>query len=86
MAIGNTISLSLLSLLAVFPAQAVPTFTVTSPAQHASVPSGTVVVQFLAQDFTLSDQGQTHLHYYLDADPVTYHFYNGNTREVFYRD
>jgi len=54
-----------------------PTITVTSPAQGAAVPSGIVVMEFAAQNFTLGDQGQTHLHFYVDADPVRYDFYNG---------
>ena len=54
-----------------------PTITVTRPAQGATVPSGIVVMEFAAQNFTLGDQGQTHLHFYVDADPVRYDFYNG---------
>ena len=84
MTIYKTIGLSFLLLLAVFPAQAVPVFTVSSPSQNASVPSGTVGVQFLAQGFTLGGVGQTHLHLYLDTDPETYHFYNGTTKEVWW--
>ncbi len=85
MTIHNSVGLSLLSLLAVFPAQAIPTFTLTSPAPNASLPAGTVLIQFFASDFNLGDQGQTHLHFYLDADPITYHFYNGGTRQVLYQ-
>jgi len=54
-----------------------PVFTVTSPAAGATVPSGIVVVEFAAQNFTLGDQGQTHLHFYVGADPVRFDFYNG---------
>ncbi|MGH8649438.1 MAG: PQQ-dependent sugar dehydrogenase, partial [Burkholderiales bacterium] len=34
-------------------------------------------MEFAVQNFTLGDPGQTHLHFYVDADPVRYDFYNG---------
>jgi glucose/arabinose dehydrogenase len=54
-----------------------PTVTPTGPAQNATVPVGPVTVSFTTQFFTIGTPGQNHLHFYLDADPVPYHFYNG---------
>ena len=60
------------------------TFTVVSPDQGAELPSGTATIEFAAQNFIVGDQGERHLHYYIDGDPVPYHFYNGTTQEVLY--
>ncbi|TKB65640.1 MAG: PQQ-dependent sugar dehydrogenase [Nitrospira sp.] len=54
-----------------------PSVTIMSPAQNASVPVGPVTVSFTTQFFTIGVPGQTHLHFYLDNDPVPYMFYNG---------
>jgi glucose/arabinose dehydrogenase len=54
-----------------------PTVTVVSPTQNATVPVGPVTVSFTTQFFTIGTPGQTHLHFYLDSDPVPYMFYNG---------
>ena len=53
------------------------TVTLASPAQNATVPVGPVTVSFATQFFTIGTPGQTHLHFYLDNDPVPYMFYNG---------
>lgn len=53
------------------------TVTLASPAQNATVPVGPVTVSFTTQFFTIGTPGQTHLHFYLDNDPVPYRFYNG---------
>ena len=53
------------------------TVTLASPAQNATVPVGPVTVSFATQFFTIGTPGQTHLHFYLDSDPVPYRFYNG---------
>ena len=54
-----------------------PIITSVSPAQNASVPVGPVTVSFTTQSFPIGTPGQIHLHFYLDADPVPYRFYNG---------
>jgi hypothetical protein len=54
-----------------------PTITITAPTQNAVVPVGPVTVSFTTQFFTIGTPGQTHLHFYLDNDPVPYNFYNG---------
>jgi aldose sugar dehydrogenase len=54
-----------------------PTVTITGPAQGATVPVGPVTVSFTTQFFTIGTPGQTHLHFYLDNDPVPYNFYSG---------
>jgi glucose/arabinose dehydrogenase len=54
-----------------------PTITITAPTQNATVPVGPVTVSFTTQFFTIGTPGQTHLHFYLDNDPVPYNFYNG---------
>ena len=54
-----------------------PTVTITSPAQNATVPVGPVTASFTTQFFMIGTPGQTHLHFYLDSDPVPYMFYNG---------
>jgi glucose/arabinose dehydrogenase len=54
-----------------------PTVTITAPLQNATVPVGPVTVSFTTQFFTIGTPGQTHLHFYLDADTTPYNFYNG---------
>ena len=60
------------------------TFTVVSPGQGAALPSGTVTIEFAVQNFAIGDQGERHLHYYIDGDPTPYNCYNGATQEVLY--
>jgi len=54
-----------------------PTVTITSPLQNASVSVGPVTVSFTTQFFTIGVPGQSHLHFYLDADTTPYMFYSG---------
>lgn len=54
-----------------------PTITIVSPTQNAAVPVGPVTVSITTQFFAIGTPGQTHLHFYLDNDPVPYTFYNG---------
>lgn len=54
-----------------------PTVTITAPTQNAAVPVGPVTVSFTTQFFTIGTPGQSHLHFYLDADTTPYMFYNG---------
>ena len=54
-----------------------PTVTIVSPAPNATVPVGPVTVSFTTQFFAMGTSGQTHLHFYLDNDPVPYMFYDG---------
>lgn len=59
------------------PSSSQPTVTIVNPVQNATVPVGPVTVSFTTQFFTIGPPGQTHLHFYLDSDPVPYMFYNG---------
>lgn len=54
-----------------------PTVTITAPAHNVIVPVGPVTVSFTTQFFAIGIPGQNHLHFYLDADPTPYMFYNG---------
>ena len=56
---------------------AVPKVIITSPANGANLPAGTVAVTIQVQNFSIVDkQGQTnvagegHVHYYLDVSPI----------------
>ncbi|MGH7227827.1 MAG: PQQ-dependent sugar dehydrogenase [Nitrospiraceae bacterium] len=60
-----------------------PSITVTSPAANATLPAGPATISFNVQNFTLGDQGMTHLHFYVDSDPNIYEFFNGRN-EVLY--
>jgi glucose/arabinose dehydrogenase len=51
--------------------------TITAPNENATVPVGPVTVSFTTDLFTIGTPGQNNLHFYLDADPVPYMFYNG---------
>lgn len=53
------------------------TLTVTAPAQA----SGSVIVSFTVQNFSIGGQGQPHLHIMVDDGP-THHFFNGQTKNV----
>ena len=53
------------------------TLTVTAPAQA----SGSVIVSFTVQNFSIGGQGQPHLHIMVDNGP-TRHFFNGQTKNV----
>ena len=48
----------------------VPTITLVSPAQSASVPAGPLVVQFTVANHSVGNPGQSHLAIYVDSDPV----------------
>jgi len=54
-----------------------PTVTISSPTQNTTVPVGPVTVSFTTQFFTIGTPGQSHVHFYLDSDPVPYMFYIG---------
>jgi glucose/arabinose dehydrogenase len=55
-----------------------PVVSLTSPGPGASVPVGPVTVTFAVQSHTIGNPGMSHVHFYLDNDPVPYHFYGGN--------
>jgi glucose/arabinose dehydrogenase len=55
-----------------------PTISITSPSAGAAVPVGPVTVAFAVQNHTIGNPGASHLHFYLDTDATTYHFYGGN--------
>lgn len=61
---------------------AVPTVSVASPLPGASVPVGPVSLSFAVQHHTIGNPGSSHLHIYLDNDPVAYHFYGGTGIDV----
>ncbi len=56
---------------------AVPTVQITSPANGASLPAGSVAVKIQVQNFAIVDKqgqanvpGEGHVHYYLDVSPI----------------
>ena len=57
------------------------TLTITSPSPGASSPSGSVLVSFTVQNFTIGGQGTPHFHIYLDGGTAN-HFFNGTTNNV----
>jgi glucose/arabinose dehydrogenase len=59
-----------------------PTITITSPAQNASLPVGPITVSFTTQFHPIGTPGQHHVHFYIDTDPVPYHFYSGTGIDV----
>ncbi len=65
-----------------FPDPLQPALTVLSPAQQALLLPGPAVVEFSVQNFSLGDQGEPHLHLYLDDDLLPSMFFNGATQEV----
>jgi glucose/arabinose dehydrogenase len=76
-AVGATLAVAV---PAADPAQ--PAVSVLSPAQQAVLTPGPVPVEFAVQNFVLGDQGEPHLHLYLDDDPVVSRFFNGTTQQV----
>ena len=66
-------------------APTVPTIRVTNLIDGAIVSSGVIEVEFSAANFLLGDQGETHLNFYVDADPTPYRFFNGATDAVLYQ-
>lgn len=67
------------------PATTVPTVTIVSPAQNATLPAGPVPVAFTVQSFTIGGMGGSHLQFSLDDDPIPYDFLNGTTNQVHYK-
>ena len=67
------------------PAATVPTVTIVSPAQNATLPVGPVPVSFTIQSFTIGGMGEPHLQFHLDGDPIPYDFLNGSTNQVHYK-
>jgi glucose/arabinose dehydrogenase len=67
------------------PPTVAPILTISSPANHATLPNGPVTVTFSAQNFTIGTVNQPHLHFYLDSDPVPYHFYSGVPGQILYQ-
>ena len=67
------------------PAATVPTVTIVSPAQNATLPVGPVPVSFTIQSFTIGGMGEPHLQFHLDGDPIPYDFFNGSTNQIHYK-
>lgn len=67
------------------PAATVPTVTIVSPAQNATLPVGPVPVSFTIQSFTIGGMGEPHLQFHLDGDPIPYDFLNGSTNQIHYK-
>ena len=59
--------------------------TISSPANNATLPNGPVTVTFVVQNFTIGTVNQPHLRFYLDSDPVPYHFYSGTPGQIIYQ-
>lgn len=68
------------------PPSVAPTLSVSSPSNNASLPNGTVTIAFATQNFTIGAINQPHLHFFLDSDPVPYHFYSGSPGQVLYQN
>lgn len=66
------------------PPASTPRFRVTNMTDGEIVPSGVLPIEFAADNFVLDDFGGAHLHFYIDADPTPYEFFNGSTQEVQY--
>jgi len=62
-----------------------PLLTISSPANSATLPNGPVTVTFDIKNFTFGTVNQPHLHFYLDSDPVPYHFYSGVPGQILYQ-
>ena len=62
----------------------VPTVTIASPAQNATLPAGSVAISFTVQNFTIGEMGESHLQFYVDDDPIPHDFLNGTTNQVRY--
>ena len=67
------------------PASVAPVLTISSPANNATLPNGPVTITFALQNFTIGAASQPHLHFYLDSDPVPYHFYSGAPGQITYQ-
>ena len=70
---------------ATVPPSITPILTIGSPANNATLPNGSVTVTFAIQNFTIGTVNQPHLHFYLDSDPVPYHFYSGAPGQIIYQ-
>ncbi len=66
------------------PPSVAPILTISSPANNATVPNGPVTVTFATQNFTIGAVNQPHLHFYLDSDPIPYHFFSGAPGQITY--
>ena len=62
-----------------------PILTISSPANNATLPNGPVTVTFVVQNFRIGTVNQPHLRFYLDSDPVPYHFYGGIPGQIIYQ-
>ena len=67
------------------PPSVAPILTISSPANNATLPNGPVTVTFVVQNFTIGTTNQPHLHFYLDSDPVPYHFFSGAPGQISYQ-
>jgi glucose/arabinose dehydrogenase len=67
------------------PPSVAPVLTISSPANNATLPNGPVTITFALQNFTIGTANQPHLHFYLDSDPVPYHFYSGAPGQIIYQ-
>ncbi len=70
---------------ATVPLSITPMLTINSPANNATLPNGPVTVTFVVQNFTIGAVNLPHLHFYLDSDPVPYHFYSGTPGQIVYQ-
>ena len=66
------------------PPSVAPILTISSPANNASLPNGSVTITFAVQNFTIGAVNHPHLHFYLDSDSTPYHFFSGSPGQVLY--
>ena len=67
------------------PPSVAPVLTISSPANNATLPNGPVTITFALQNFTIGTTNQPHLHFYLDSDPIPFHFYSGTPGQIIYQ-
>lgn len=70
---------------AAVPPSITPVLTISNPANNGALPNGPVTVTFAVQNFTIGTVNQPHLHFYLDSDPIPYHFYSGAPGQIIYQ-
>lgn len=61
-----------------------PGISINYPSSDQQITQNNLIISFTNLNFNIGGIGETHLHFYLDNDPIPYMFYNGNTNAVQY--